>query len=65
MEPFRQFVRGFYTAPFRDLFFSANPPERMFRAVVTVLAGYWQPSLATRIWLRLLRSQVLETLTIE
>jgi hypothetical protein len=25
----------------------------MFRAVVTVLAGYWRPSLLTRIWLRL------------
>jgi flavin-dependent dehydrogenase len=50
---FREFVRGFYTAPFRDLFFSADPPQRMFRAIVTVLAGYWRPTLLTRIWLRL------------
>jgi flavin-dependent dehydrogenase len=50
---FRRFVVSFYTEGFRDLFFSEDPPERMFRAVVTVLAGYWRPSLLTRIWLRL------------
>jgi flavin-dependent dehydrogenase len=38
---------------FRDLFFSADPPKHMFRAVVTVLAGYWHPSLWTRAWLSL------------
>jgi hypothetical protein len=48
---FRRFVIGFYTAGFRDLFFSDDPPKRMFRAVVTVLAGYWRPSLASRLWL--------------
>ena len=50
---FRRFVRGFYTRPFRDLFFSADPPPRMFRSVVTVLAGYWRPSLATRFWIEM------------
>jgi flavin-dependent dehydrogenase len=50
---FRRFVLGFYTQAFRDLFFSADPPKHMFRAVVTVLAGYWRPSLATRVWLAL------------
>ena len=44
---------GFYTPAFRDLFFSDDPPKHMFRAVVTVLAGYWRPSLATRAWLAL------------
>ena len=50
---FRRFVLGFYTPAFRDLFFSSDPPKHMFRAVVTVLAGYWRPSLATRAWLAL------------
>jgi hypothetical protein len=45
---FRRFVLGFYTQAFRDLFFSQDPPKYMFRAVVTVLAGYWRPSFATR-----------------
>jgi FADH2-dependent halogenase len=48
---FRKFVLGFYTKAFRDLFFSADPPKHMFRAVVTVLAGYWSPSILTRFWL--------------
>jgi FADH2-dependent halogenase len=50
---FRRFVLGFYTPAFRDLFFSPEPPPRMFRAVVTVLAGHWQPSWRTRLWLSL------------
>ena len=50
---FRRFVLSFYTEGFRDLFFSEDPPPRMFRAVVTVLAGHWHPSLTTRVWLRL------------
>lgn len=50
---FRRFVLGFYTAPFRDLFFNEDPPERMFRALITVFAGYWKPSLKTRIWVAL------------
>ncbi len=47
---FRRFVRGFYTREFRDLFFSPDPPERIFRSVITVFAGYWRPSIITRLW---------------
>jgi flavin-dependent dehydrogenase len=47
---FRRFVVGFYTNAFRDVFFSADPPKQMFRAVVTMLAGYWRPSWMTRFW---------------
>jgi len=47
---FRRFVLGFYTPEFRDLFFSEDPPPRMFRSLVTVFAGYWHPSLVTRAW---------------
>jgi 2-polyprenyl-6-methoxyphenol hydroxylase-like FAD-dependent oxidoreductase len=50
---FRRFVLGFYTHEFRELFFANAPPPRIFNAVVTVFAGYWQPSLATRIWVGL------------
>jgi hypothetical protein len=52
-QSFRRFVVSFYTNAFRDLFFSADPPERMFRAIITVLAGHWHPSWISRIWLRL------------
>jgi flavin-dependent dehydrogenase len=48
---FRRFVRGFYTSAFRDLFFSPDPPPRIFRAVIAVFAGYWRPSLVTRFWI--------------
>lgn len=47
---FRRFVLGFYTPEFRDLFFAAEPPPRMFQALVTVFAGYWRPSLRVRLW---------------
>jgi FADH2-dependent halogenase len=50
---FRRFVIGFYTPEFRDLFFDDNPPRRMFQALVSVFAGYWRPSLASRIWILL------------
>ena len=50
---FRRFVFGFYTREFRDLFFNNDPPERMFRSLVTVFAGYWKPSLPTRVWVAL------------
>jgi hypothetical protein len=50
---FRRFVLGFYTPEFRDLFFAKERPRRMFRALVTVFAGYWRPSLATRLWVAL------------
>jgi flavin-dependent dehydrogenase len=48
---FRRFVLAFYTNGFRDLFFSDDPPKRMFHAIITVLAGYWRPSLPSRVWL--------------
>ena len=48
---FRRFVLGFYTTPFRDLFFSPDPPQRIFRSVITVFAGYWRPSWITRFWI--------------
>ena len=47
-EAFRRFVVAFYTPEFRDLFFQSEPPRMMFRAIVTVLAGNWNPSLWTR-----------------
>jgi flavin-dependent dehydrogenase len=52
-ESFRRFVIGFYTPQFRDLFFEPNPPPRMFRAVVTVLCGRWDPSRRSRLLIRL------------
>ena len=48
-ESYRRFVIGFYTPQFRDLFFDPEPPETIFRAVVTVLAGRWDASLRTRL----------------
>jgi flavin-dependent dehydrogenase len=48
-KTFRRFVVGFYTPQFRDLFFDPNPPPRIFKAVVTVLAGKWDSSLRTRL----------------
>jgi 2-polyprenyl-6-methoxyphenol hydroxylase-like FAD-dependent oxidoreductase len=40
-QSFRRFVLGFYTPQFRDLFFSPEPPDLIFRSVVTILAGKW------------------------
>jgi flavin-dependent dehydrogenase len=50
---FRRFVLAFYTPEFRDLFYNPQPPKGLFQALVTVLAGYWRPSVQTRfrIWL--------------
>ena len=50
---FRRFVLGFYTPEFRDLFFSEDPPRRIFRSLITVFAGYWKPSFSTRLWVRI------------
>ena len=52
-ESFRRFVIAFYSPEFRDLFFHDNPPKRMFRAVVTVLAGNWRPTLWNRMQIAL------------
>lgn len=48
-KTFRRFVVGFYTPQFRDLFFKPNPPKRLFRAIVTILAGRWDASPWTRL----------------
>ena len=50
-KAFRRFVVGFYSRPFRDLFFQPDPPKPLFNAVVRLLAGYWRPSLTTRVML--------------
>lgn len=50
---FRRFVVGFYDPAFRDLWFSPSAPLGMYEAVLSVLAGNWRPSLATRLRLRL------------
>ena len=50
---FRRFVLAFYTPAFRDLFFTENPPRHLFRALVTVFAGYWRPPFLTRVWISL------------
>jgi flavin-dependent dehydrogenase len=50
---FRRFVHGFYSTAFRDLFFSPDPPQRMFRSVIAIFAGYWHPSWLTRVWVAL------------
>jgi 2-polyprenyl-6-methoxyphenol hydroxylase-like FAD-dependent oxidoreductase len=47
-QSFRRFVVGFYTPEFRDVFFSPKPSDLIFRSVVTILAGKWNPSLWTR-----------------
>ena len=47
-KTFRRFVVGFYTPQFRDIFFSPEPPDLIFRSVVTILAGKWNASLWTR-----------------
>ncbi|MDP9191964.1 MAG: tryptophan 7-halogenase [Acidobacteriota bacterium] len=48
-ETFRRFVIGFYSPHFRDLFYDADPPPHIFRAVVTVLAGRWDASWRARL----------------
>jgi FADH2-dependent halogenase len=55
---FRRFVVGFYSRPFRDLFFQPDPPRALFNAVVRLLAGYWNPPLSSRIYLELFYASV-------
>lgn len=53
---FRRFVIGFYTPWFRDLFLQpagATVPQSLFRAVVTILAGKWNPSFVTRLLIQI------------
>ena len=52
---FRRFAVGFYDPTFRHLWF-ARPTHRMvgtYRAIVSILAGNWRPSLMTRLRVRL------------
>lgn len=46
---FRRFATGFYDPAFRDLWFSPRKSSGIYRAIVSVLAGNWRPSLATRL----------------
>jgi len=46
---FRRFAVGFYEPAFRKLWYSRPPFRSLFDAVVSVLAGNWRPSLATRV----------------
>jgi FADH2-dependent halogenase len=46
---FRRFAVGFYDPPFRDVFFQNEWFFGIRRAVISVLAGNWRPSLRTRI----------------
>ena len=50
---FRRFAVGFYDPAFRALFLSPSSRFGMYEAVLSVLAGNWRPSLATRVrlWL--------------
>jgi flavin-dependent dehydrogenase len=51
---FRRFAVGFYEPAFRDLWFTR--PQWLtgtYRAVVSVLAGNWRPSLSTRVRIEL------------
>ena len=45
---FRRFATGFYDPAFRDLWFSPRKDSGIYGAIVSVLAGNWRPSLATR-----------------
>jgi flavin-dependent dehydrogenase len=45
---FRRFAVGFYEPAFRKLWYSRPPLRSIFDAVVSVLAGNWRPSIATR-----------------
>lgn len=46
---FRRFAVGFYDPPFRDIFFQKDSRFGIRRAVISVLAGNWRPSLSVRI----------------
>jgi flavin-dependent dehydrogenase len=50
---FRRFAVGFYDPAFRDLWFHRSTRFGLYPAVLSVLAGNWRPSLATRLRIRL------------
>jgi len=45
---FRRFAAGFYDPAFRDVWFAPKRRFGIYRAIVSVLAGNWRPSLLTR-----------------
>lgn len=47
-QHFRRFATGFYDPAFRDLWFTPRKDSSIYGAIVSVLAGNWRPSLATR-----------------
>lgn len=46
---FRRFAVGFYDPAFRDLWFTPSSRFGIYEAVLSVLAGNWRPTLATRL----------------
>jgi flavin-dependent dehydrogenase len=46
---FRRFAVGFYDPAFRELWFRRPRRLAVYRAIVSVLAGNWRPSLMTRL----------------
>jgi flavin-dependent dehydrogenase len=50
---FRRFAVGFYDQDFRELWFARSPRRGVFRAILSVLAGNWRPSLPTRLRLEM------------
>jgi flavin-dependent dehydrogenase len=46
---FRRFAVGFYDPAFRDLWFTPSSRFGLYEAVLSVLAGNWRPSRATRL----------------
>jgi flavin-dependent dehydrogenase len=50
---FRRFAVGFYDQDFRALWFARSPRRGIFRALLSVLAGNWRPSLPTRLRLEI------------
>jgi FADH2-dependent halogenase len=50
---FRRFAVGFYNPHFRDLWFRRTKRWGVYEAVLSVLAGNWRPSRATRLRIRL------------
>jgi flavin-dependent dehydrogenase len=45
---FRRFAVGFYDPAFRDLWFTRSNRFGLYQAILSVLAGNWRPSFATR-----------------
>lgn len=50
---FRRFAIGFYDPAFREIWFTPDKRFGLYEAIVSVLAGNWKPSLATRARIRL------------